>query len=75
VTVTATQPATGYHQTPTVLALKAIVPRVTSMELAMVMPCRDPERIVTLYGAEYFTDYPHPGRPAGSAATRTLTTP
>ncbi|MFF5359673.1 CocE/NonD family hydrolase [Streptomyces scabiei] len=38
-------------------ALKAIVPRVTSMELAVVVPHWDPERIVTLYGAEYLADY------------------
>lgn len=38
-------------------ALKAIVPRVTSMELAAVMPRWDPERIVTLYGAEHLADY------------------
>ncbi|MFC4508087.1 MULTISPECIES: CocE/NonD family hydrolase [Streptomyces] len=38
-------------------ALKAIVPRVTSMELAVVVPRWHPERIVTLYGAEYLADY------------------
>ncbi|WP_327725890.1 CocE/NonD family hydrolase [Streptomyces europaeiscabiei] len=38
-------------------ALKAIVPRVTSMELAVAVPHREPERIVTLYAAEYLADY------------------
>jgi uncharacterized protein len=38
-------------------ALKAIVPRVTSMDLPDVMPRWDPERIVTLYGAEYLADF------------------
>jgi len=38
-------------------ALKAIVPRVTSIELPAVMPRWDPERIVTVYGAEYLADF------------------
>lgn len=38
-------------------ALRAIVPRVTSMELSAVMPRWEPQSIVTLYGAEYLADY------------------
>ncbi|MBK3573893.1 CocE/NonD family hydrolase [Streptomyces sp. MBT65] len=38
-------------------ALRAIVPRATSMELAAVVPRWEPRSIVTLYGAEYLADY------------------